>query len=186
MLWMYLLLRYFHDGSNHRCNDKHVGWDWPFFQKKQNTHTIKFFSKPTKSKENKIQMSAMDISAVTDVESSFLEGETLTEKVFEEKHYTLVFVRKEKSKEILLGLKVGPHPILSLSTSSVPEHHDISLHIVHHPIPLILRISPSVPQHLFYYSTFHASFGSYEGLERENGMDLVERLNPERQWKKLQ
>ena len=93
-------------------------------------------------------MSAMDISAVTDVESSFLEGETLTEKVFEEKHYTLVFVRKEKSKEILLGLKVGPHPILSLSTSSVPEHHDISLHIVHHPIPLILRISPSVPQHL--------------------------------------
>ena len=51
---------------------------------------------------------SMDISAVTDVEKSFEdgEGEGTFEKVFEEKHYTLVFVRKQKSKEILLGMKL--------------------------------------------------------------------------------
>ena len=46
--------------------------------------------------------STLDISAATDVESSFQDGEG----TFEEKAYTLVFVRKQKSKEILLGMKL--------------------------------------------------------------------------------
>lgn len=92
-------------------------------------------------------MSAMDISAVTDVESSFLEGE-----VFEEKHYTLVFVRKEKSKEILLGLKVGDSSLflfLFRKYSSYRHQHAASSHP---------RLSHSC-----------------EVLERANGMDSVER-----------